>query len=46
LSRHQATLDIQSTPGQGSRFAAILPARRIVVAAHSDQALAEKAARS
>lgn len=46
LSRHQATLDIQSTPGQGSRFAAILPARRIVVAAPSDQALAEKAARS
>lgn len=30
LSRHQATLEITSTPGQGSRFAARFPAARII----------------
>jgi two-component system, OmpR family, phosphate regulon sensor histidine kinase PhoR len=29
LSRHQATLDITSTPGKGSRFAAVFPASRV-----------------
>ncbi len=29
LSRHQATLDITSTPGEGSRFAAIFPGSRV-----------------
>ncbi|MGE5385394.1 MAG: phosphate regulon sensor histidine kinase PhoR [Betaproteobacteria bacterium] len=29
LSRHQATLDIQSTPGKGSRFAARFPLARV-----------------
>ena len=33
LNRHQATLDIVSQPGKGSRFAARFPARRIVQAA-------------
>jgi two-component system phosphate regulon sensor histidine kinase PhoR len=32
LARHQATLDIESTPGKGSRFTAKFPARRIVPA--------------
>ena len=30
LSRHQATLDVQSTPGKGSRFAACFPLNRVV----------------
>ncbi|HZX33730.1 MAG TPA: phosphate regulon sensor histidine kinase PhoR [Rhodocyclaceae bacterium] len=30
LSRHQAVLDIRSTPGKGSRFAARFPAARVV----------------
>jgi two-component system phosphate regulon sensor histidine kinase PhoR len=30
LARHQATLEIESTPGKGSRFAAKFPARRVV----------------
>ena len=30
LSRHQALLDIRSTPGQGSRFAAQFPASRVL----------------
>jgi len=34
LARHQATLEIESTPGAGSRFTARFPARR-VVAAHA-----------
>ena len=46
LTRHQGTLDIQSTPGQGSRFAAALPARRIVETVPADQALAANATRS
>jgi two-component system phosphate regulon sensor histidine kinase PhoR len=30
LARHQATLEIESTPGRGSRFTAKFPARRMV----------------
>jgi two-component system phosphate regulon sensor histidine kinase PhoR len=30
LNRHQAQLDIKSTPGVGSRFAARFPASRVV----------------
>ncbi len=33
LLRHQATLDIQSEPGRGSRFTARFPARRVMPAA-------------
>ncbi len=33
LNRHQATLDIKSEPGKGSRFAARFPPRRVVAAA-------------
>jgi two-component system phosphate regulon sensor histidine kinase PhoR len=33
LMRHQATLDIQSEPGKGSRFSARFPAQRIMPAA-------------
>jgi two-component system, OmpR family, phosphate regulon sensor histidine kinase PhoR len=32
LARHQATLEIESTPGSGSRFTAKFPARRVVPA--------------
>jgi two-component system phosphate regulon sensor histidine kinase PhoR len=32
LARHQATLDIESTPGTGSRFTAKFPARRVIPA--------------
>jgi two-component system phosphate regulon sensor histidine kinase PhoR len=32
LMRHQATLDIQSEPGKGSRFSARFPARRVLPA--------------
>jgi two-component system phosphate regulon sensor histidine kinase PhoR len=32
LNRHQATLDVHSTPGKGSRFAVNFPARRLVPA--------------
>ena len=32
LARHQATLEIESTPGTGSRFTAKFPARRVVPA--------------
>ncbi|HET7766674.1 MAG TPA: phosphate regulon sensor histidine kinase PhoR [Burkholderiales bacterium] len=32
LARHQATLDIESTPGIGSRFTAKFPARRVIPA--------------
>jgi len=32
LARHQATLEIESTPGTGSRFSAKFPARRVVPA--------------
>ena len=30
LARHQATLDIESEPGKGSRFTARFPGRRVV----------------
>jgi two-component system phosphate regulon sensor histidine kinase PhoR len=33
LMRHQATLDIQSEPGKGSRFSARFPPRRVMPAA-------------
>jgi two-component system phosphate regulon sensor histidine kinase PhoR len=33
LLRHQATLDIQSEPGKGSRFSARFPASRVIPAA-------------
>lgn len=32
LTRHQARLDIQSTPGKGSTFSAIFPAERLIPA--------------
>ncbi len=32
LARHQATLEIESTPGTGSRFTVKFPARRVVTA--------------
>ena len=32
LARHQASLEIESTPGKGSRFTAKFPARRVVPA--------------
>jgi len=31
LTRHQARLEIESTPGQGSTFSACFPARRLIV---------------
>jgi len=35
LTRHQATLEIESEPGKGSTFSAVFPARRIESAADS-----------
>jgi len=37
LARHQATLDIESEPGKGSRFTARFPARRVLPAAARTQ---------
>ena len=37
LLRHQATLEIESGPGQGSRFTARFPARRLIPAAASSR---------
>jgi two-component system phosphate regulon sensor histidine kinase PhoR len=39
LLRHQASLDIESEPGKGSRFSARFPARR-VAAAHPSSGVA------
>ena len=39
LTRHQATLEIESEPGEGSCFSAVFPARRIRVAAESAPAV-------
>jgi len=38
--RLQATLEIESTPGKGSRFAAKFPARRVTPAAERTAAAA------
>ena len=45
LNRHQATLDITSVPGKGSRFAVRFPARRIVPVATVLQSAARDARR-
>jgi two-component system phosphate regulon sensor histidine kinase PhoR len=37
LTRHQATLDIRSEPGKGSRFSAYFPARRLIAAADAEK---------
>ena len=42
LNRHQATLDIHSAPGKGSRFAVRFPARRVVPAAVTATAAQDK----
>jgi len=38
LTRHQAVLEVESEPGEGSCFAAVFPARRIKSAADAGQA--------
>lgn len=37
LTRHEARLDIQSTPGKGSTFSAIFPAERLIPSQTEDQ---------
>lgn len=37
LTRHQARLDIQSTPGKGSTFSAIFPAERRIPPKNEDE---------
>lgn len=46
LTRHQAQLEIVSQTGQGSRFAAVFPRRRISVNTDSAQAMNSKLTRS
>jgi two-component system phosphate regulon sensor histidine kinase PhoR len=46
LTRHQAGLEISSEPGRGSRFAAVLPARRVRLTANQAPASTQKLARS
>ena len=41
LTRHDATLEIDSTPGKGSRFIVRFPARRLVPAASTSAAAAQ-----
>jgi two-component system phosphate regulon sensor histidine kinase PhoR len=43
LNRHQATLEIKSEAGKGSRFAVRFPARRIVPAAAMPESIARGA---
>ena len=45
-SLDQAGLEISSEPGRGSRFAAVLPARRVRLAANQAPASTQKLARS
>lgn len=46
LTRHQASLEIESQPGRGSRFAAVFPSRRIRTVAAATQLASAHSARS
>ena len=46
LTRHQGILEIHSEPGRGSRFAAILPGRRVALVEARPQPVAVNVARS
>jgi len=46
LTRHQSALEISSEPGRGSRFAAVIPARRIRPAGVQSRLSMQKLARS